>query len=134
MSDSLRAALEENRPAIEAALAEAEAELAALRHREAELEQLIARGRAALGDPTPVNPVTQSRRVTLHEALRTILLENGNAWTTVDELAAAVNARGLYSKRDGSPVQPSQIHARASSYPTLFEKDGPKVRLVTPQL
>jgi hypothetical protein len=129
MSSSLEQALAASRPKIEAALAEAEAELAALRKREAELEQLIARGRAVLGDAAPTVPSSPAGRMTLHEALRAILLENGNEWMTVDELARAVNERRLYSKRDGSPVQPSQIHARASSYRDTFEKDGPRVRL-----
>jgi hypothetical protein len=132
MSSSLESALEHSRPAIEAALAEAEAELATLKTRESELERLIARARAALGEAIPQPSPASPRPLTLHEALRTILLENGNEWTPVDDLARAVNARGLYAKRDGSPVQPSQIHARASSYPTMFEKDGPRVRLVDP--
>jgi hypothetical protein len=129
MSSSLEAALEANRPAIEAALADAETELAALKSREAELEQLITRAQAALGEDLATTATPPSRSLTLHEALRTVLTENRNAWMTVDELAGIVNDRGLYSKRDGSRVPPSQIHARASSYPDMFEKDGPRVRL-----
>lgn len=45
------------------------------------------------------------------------------------ELADAINERGLYEKRDGSRVDPSQIHARANKYQQLFEKDGRRLRL-----
>jgi hypothetical protein len=48
---------------------------------------------------------------------------------TVRELADEVNRRALYEKRDRSPVEPNQIHARAKNYSALFEKEGPRVRL-----
>lgn len=130
MTADLDKALEASRPAIEGALAEAEAELAAVVARKDELERLIARARAALGEPSPATEVGPAPRgLTLHEALKVVLDEHDNRWMTVTELAEAINSRDLYRKRDGSPVQPSQIHARASSYPSLFEKDGPRIRL-----
>ena len=58
-----------------------------------------------------------------------VLRERNNAWMTVRELADAINKRGLYEKRDGSPVDPSQIHARANKYRVMFEKDGRRLRL-----
>ncbi len=123
-------ALEASRPAIEAALAVAEEELAAVVARKDELERLIARARAALGEPLPASePDTGPRGMTLHEALKLVLSERDNRWMTVQELADEINSRDLYRKRDGSPIQPGQIHARASSYPSMFEKDGPRVRL-----
>ncbi len=36
---------------------------------------------------------------------------------------------GAYEKRDGSLVDPSQIHARANKYQAMFEKDGRRLRL-----
>jgi hypothetical protein len=124
-------ALEASRPAIEAALAEAEGELAVVVARKDELERLIARARAALGEPSlEIQPGAAPRGMTLHDALKVVLAEHDNQWMTVHELAGEVNSRDLYRKRDGSPVQPSQIHARASSYPSMFEKDGPRVRLI----
>lgn len=130
----LEEALEATRPAVEAALADAEAELAQLDERRAELVALIARARAVLGDtPTAPPPPTRSgERITLHDELAAILREQDNAWMTVQDLADTVNARQRYAKRDGSPVDPSQIHARASSYPTIFEKDSGRVRLREP--
>jgi hypothetical protein len=48
---------------------------------------------------------------------------------TVRNLADAINERGLYEKRDGSLVDPGQIHARANKYQAMFEKDGRRLRL-----
>ena len=128
MSD-LRKVLEQNRPAIEAGLADAERELAELDARREELLGLISRARAALGDipPTALKPAPE--RLTLHEAMELVLRENQNEWMTVRELADAINGRGLYEKRDGSVVDPSQIHARANKYQAMFEKDGRRLRL-----
>ena len=136
-SSTLEKALELNRAQIEAGLAEAEAELQRLRAREAELETLIARARAALGiglrTPAAELRARSATPMTLHDALAVVLRERGNAWTTVKELADEVNRRGLYLKRDGSPIEPSQVHARTKNYASLFEKDGPKVRLIDSQ-
>ena len=128
MSD-LRKALEQSRPAIEAGLADAEGELAELEARREELLALIARARAALGDSPSTLSKPGPERLTLHDAMELLLRENENEWMTVRELADAINERGLYEKRDGSPVDPSQIHARANKYATLFEKDGRRLRL-----
>ncbi len=43
---------------------------------------------------------------------------------TARSLADAVNDRGLYRTRDGSPVEVNQIHARTNNYQDMFEKDG----------
>src|SRR5687768_6581836 len=112
----LRKALEQNRSAIEAGLAEAERELANLDARREELMGLIARGRAALGETPLVASRPGVERLTLHEAMALVLRENDNDWMTVRELADAINERGLYEKRDGSLVDPGQIHARANKY------------------
>jgi multidrug resistance efflux pump len=127
VSGALSEALEASRPAVEAALREAEAELGELRARTDELEALIARAHALLGrEPAPKETAA---RLTLHEALAQILREHGNQWMTVRELAEAVNTSGLYRKRDGSFVEPSQIHARSKNYERLFEKEGSRIRL-----
>lgn len=128
MSD-LRKALEQSRPAIEAGLLDAERELAELDSRRDELLRLISRARAALGEGVPLATQPQPERLTLHEAMELVLRENRNEWMTVRELADAINERNLYEKRDGSPVDPSQIHARANKYQAMFEKDGRRLRL-----
>ncbi len=125
-------ALEANREELEEALREAEEELAGLDRRRRHLQTLIGRARAALG-VTPPNEAANETRVdrplTLHEAMQAVLQENNNEWIEVKELAREINRRGLYRKRDGSPVEANQIHARANNYRSWFEKNGPRVRL-----
>ena len=67
--------------------------------------------------------------MTLHDALTRVLEDTGNEWMNARELTDEVNRRGLYRKRDGSPVEVNQVHARTSNYGDLFEKNGPKIRL-----
>lgn len=126
MSEKLIRALDSNRAVIEDALREAEAELAQCRARCRELEALVTRAKVALGQDQPLKA---GRDRTLHEAIRVVLESNGNRWMTVRELADEVNGRDLYRKRDGSKVEPNQIHARTKNYTSIFEKDGPRVRL-----
>ncbi len=129
MSSDLIAALEANRADIERALDAAKLELSALRVRERDLEALISRAEAALGLSDASSPIPERGRLTLHAALERLLRDGGNRWMTVQELAQAVNESGLYVKRDGSPVEVSQIHARTKNYAALFEKDRGRVRL-----
>jgi hypothetical protein len=121
-------ALKQAQPAIRDALDQAERELDELMARRAELEGLITRAKAALGERT--KPAEQ--QLTLHEALERVLSENGNRWMTMSELADAVNQRRLYTMRDGSPVEPGQVAARTHNYSQRFEKhptDRSRVRL-----
>jgi hypothetical protein len=127
MSERLEEALAMSQAAIEDGLAEAREELEGLRVRETELEALIARAEAALG--TAPGPGETEGRMTLHEGLEYVLRENDNRWMTVQELADEVNRRALYRKKDGSAVEPNQVHARTKNYDALFEKDGPRIRL-----
>lgn len=124
--------LEDSRPAIQAGLEHAEQELAALDARRQELTLLIARAKAALGDSPPTPPPLTGERLTLHQALELVLGERDNQWMTVHELAAEINERQLYTKRDRSNVDPSQIHARTNKYPHMFEKNGPNIRIRRP--
>jgi hypothetical protein len=127
MSDQLKEALAMSQTAIEAGLNDARAELETLHARQIELEALIARGEAALGTGTAESE--DEGRFTLHVALERILRENDNRWMTVQELSDEVNRRGLYQKKDGSAIEPNQVHARTKNYRKLFEKHGPQVRL-----
>ncbi|HWP00622.1 MAG TPA: hypothetical protein VNL74_08365 [Methylococcus sp.] len=68
-------------------------------------------------------------KITLHEEIVSIFVEFGAAWMTTKEIADAVNRRGRYHKRDGSPVTAFQIHGRTKNYPHLFERDGSRVGL-----
>lgn len=119
-------ALDRSRDLIEAALASARAELADLDARRSSLETLIAQAEVALGGGhAPAGMPT----MTLHEAIAQTLRDNGNAPMTARALADAINDRGLYRTRDGSPVEVNQVHARTSNYQELFDKDGSLIRL-----
>lgn len=123
---------------IEEALVAARTELAELDGRRQELLGEIAQAETILGGGQPALPartppavtpgVEGNGQLTLHEALARVLEEAGNEAMTARELADAVNRRGLYRKRDGSPVEVNQVHARVNNY-DLFEKSGPKIRL-----
>lgn len=118
---------------IEEALAEARTELAELDVRRTGLLEQIARAEAILaggsaGD-APAPPAAAASAMTLHEALARVLEDTGNEWMTARELSDEVNRRGLYRKRDGSPLEVNQVHARTNNYAALFEKNGPKIRL-----
>jgi hypothetical protein len=79
------------------------------------------------GEAPPAAP--EGGQLTLHDALARVLEDAGNEGMTGRELTDAVNRRGLYRKRDGSPVEVNQVHARVNNYAGLFEKDGSKIRL-----
>lgn len=125
MSD-LADALQRSRELIRAALDDARTELASLDARRSELLALISQGEATLGEARLSAGATA---LTLHEAMAQILRENGNESMTARALADAVNDRGLYHTKDGSPVEVNQIHARVANYQDLFEKDGSLIRL-----
>lgn len=126
--EDLKSILESARPQLESGIAAAEAELQALEARRLELLALISQARAALGQPGVASGGGEER-LTLHEALALVLRENGNDWMTVRELTDQVNSRNLYRRRDGSPVEANQVHARTKNYPQVFDKHGSRVRL-----
>jgi hypothetical protein len=80
----------------------------------------------------PRRPTTtkaqDSVRVTLHAEIAAILRDRGTPMTT-REIAEAVNARGVYPKRDNTPITPFQIQGRTRNYPQLFDRDGQSVIL-----
>lgn len=127
--DEIRKALEETRPRLKASLAAAERELAELRERQRELEGMIARVKAALGEEDVVVAAEPRSDLTLHEAIAIVLGKKGNPWMTVQEIADEVNRRELYWRRDRKPLEPNQVHARTKNYAHMFEKDGPRIRL-----
>lgn len=132
METSLERVLEANRADIQKGIDEAMVELETCRRRCAELEALIARGRAALG--TGVTLLAQTSPMTLHEAIRLVLADHGNEWMSARSIANEVNARQIYRKRDGSPVEVNQVHARTNNYSDLFEKADGRIRLKKEQL
>jgi hypothetical protein len=72
-------------------------------------------------------------RKTLHDAIMTVLDETDGSWTPVQHVAETITARRLYERKDGQPLEPGQIRARAAKYPHLIEgsTDGTnRIRLV----
>lgn len=107
-----------------AGIRSARSELQQLRRRAAELEALIARAQAALGDTDDIG-----LGLTLHAALEVILVGHENKWTSAKDLAAEINQRKLYAMKDGRPVAPGQIHARIRRYEELFQKSPKGFRM-----
>jgi len=85
--------------------------------------------RAIESIPGPAVPRPGGDKPTLHDELADVLATAGNQWTTVGELADAVNRRGHYRKGDGSPVTNFQVARRTHRYDQLFERDGSRIRL-----
>jgi hypothetical protein len=56
-----------------------------------------------------------------HEIERLIELNDREPMTSAD-LSDTINEEGRYVKKDGSPMTSSQISARVSKYPTVFER------------
>lgn len=132
--DALERALTANRVEVQQELANAEAELDALRTKTRALEVMIARARLVLDtEAQPMVPITTldaaGGHVLLHEAMTQVLRDRNNMPMSARELADAVNRSGLYRKRDRSPVDAGQIHARVHNYPRLFIREGGRIRL-----
>lgn len=80
--------------------------------------------------------------MTLHDAMVKLLLDARQPLNARD-LSEQINTSAIYRKRDGSPVQPDQVRARARKYPHLFTQatgeiglaswgDGHQVRSTSP--
>lgn len=61
-------------------------------------------------------PAIAEQRTTLHEAMKLVLESAPGRRMPATEIAREINRRGLYKMRDGRPVEPQQIHARAGNY------------------
>jgi len=73
------------------------------------------------------NEMADTRQRKLHEAMEEVLREKN--CRSAFEIADEINRRGLYTQRDGGPVPPSQISARANNYPHKFVRAGDKICL-----
>jgi HTH-type transcriptional regulator / antitoxin HigA len=59
--------------------------------------------------------------MTLHEAMRIVLLGRSSRMGTARQISDAIAERKLYTRADGGSAKASQINARAKQYPELFE-------------
>lgn len=67
--------------------------------------------------------------MTLHEAIKRLLIETGGSLTT-REIALRLNKNRWYKKRDYSVITSFQIHGRVKNYPMIFHLEGSKVSLI----
>lgn len=70
----------------------------------------------------------------LHDAIAEVLKAKPGKTATIEDIAAEINKRNLYSKKDGSPLKPEQVMLRAKlaggKYHHMFEYIEPdRVRL-----
>lgn len=103
-----------------------EADIHELRGTVATLESLL----RLVENETPATP--PPTRLTLHDAMKEVLLTHHLGLCRAGELAAEINRRGLYRMRDGRPVESQQIHARVRNYDHMFEKEGTFIKLKSP--
>lgn len=68
-------------------------------------------------------PIIPKSPMKLHEAIQEVIRKSGQG-LTFTEIARQINARGLYTRKDGLPVPASQISARVKNYPQLFIVDA----------
>lgn len=68
----------------------------------------------------------QSTTMTLHEAIEKLLRQTGRPMTTT-EIANELNKNKWYQKKDGSTIDPFQIHGRTRNYSQLFNRNGATV-------
>jgi hypothetical protein len=80
--------------------------------------------------PPPSDWGDEGEAPLLHLEIQRIL-RSENGPMTSRAVADAVNAAGQYRRRDGSPVPASQISARVSRHPELFERTDLGIKLRT---
>ena len=88
----------------------------------AELAILLKKGWNEDGDEEEkqtINTLKPMSELKLHEAIEMVIKEAGKP-LTFTEIAKQINARKLYSRKDGAPVPASQISARIKNYPSWF--------------
>ena len=88
----------------------------------AELAILLKKGWNEDGDEEDLQTINTPKPMSelkLHEAIEMVIKEADRP-LTFTEIARQINARNLYSRRDGAPVPASQISARIKNYPGWF--------------
>ncbi len=71
--------------------------------------------------PAKERRATASSQLTLHDAMVHVLKECEGHTAEQAYLYMVIKDRGLYVQKDGGPLNRSQVGARASHYPDLFE-------------
>ena len=66
----------------------------------------------------------------LEEAIVLVLATTSGRGMRTEQIAAEINARGLYQRRDNQPVSSKQIYAVAMAHPDTFVKSDGLIRLM----
>jgi hypothetical protein len=126
--NELEKALASNRVAIEQSLPDAERELAECRARCQELEETIRRARLIMGGQVSPALGSADRPKNMREAMVMILREYP-AGLKAPEIAAELERRDWYRRRDGRPADAGQVHSYAHDFPQWFVRDSGRIRL-----
>ncbi len=65
----------------------------------------------------------------IEEAIVYVLASHGHGMKT-EQIARELNARGLYIRRDKTPVTDKQVYAVIMSHPDTFVKSEGQIRLI----
>ena len=65
----------------------------------------------------------------LEEAIVYLLASSGHGMRT-EQIAREINARGLYTRKDYTPVTDKQVYAVIMSHPDTFVKSEGRIRLM----
>lgn len=131
MGSELEAVLDRNKLAVARELERAQKQLVALRAEVRALESQIARAEYAIGvRPVPNDESAHlGRPTTLRKAMEAVLRQAGAEGLPAADIAAQINRDQTYAKRDGSPLELSQIHAYVAAYSEIFERHDRRIRL-----
>jgi hypothetical protein len=66
-------------------------------------------------------------KTTLHNVMRTILLQKPDMPASTSFLVEEIAKRGLYERKDGAAARTREINARARNYTELFEFTEPDI-------
>ncbi len=127
-SDQLRRALEDRDEELRELVTATREELAAAEEHVQDLKDLIERAERIL-DAGAASESVRDESVTLHEAMARVLQAHDGAPVRARRIAEEITEQGLYRKRDGTAVDPGQIHARATNYASLFSKSSEGVTM-----
>lgn len=94
-----------------------------------EAQQRIATYRHLLALADDGSSAESAKGMTLHAAMELVLSRDHYGMLRAKDLAAEINAGGLYRMKDGRAVEPQQIHARVGRYEHLFEREGTFIKL-----
>jgi hypothetical protein len=95
----------------------------------AEVERRLTAEEWLLESSAEPSPTRETLRLSAHGAMAEVLRAAPQYKMRPVDLAAEINRRGLYTMRDGRPIETQQIHARVGNYPDMFERDGAFIRL-----